>query len=538
MELSYLIAAIRRRWWLVGVLALVGLLAGLLAKGPTKTVYEAKAVLNIQPPQNALGGTVFLSDPDRYVIGQLSVLQSSGLAERVASQFPGQSTQTIAEAVVVTHEPRTDIVTVGVTLADPKAAEAIANAYVDTYIVDLKKRAAEQQAPAVAEFAKQLTSVRAEIVGIQKKRELNAQVINTSNLVLAAPTGVAQATINEARQKLDGALDANGQLDGDLQSLRVEQAQLLQNKSQLEQSANVKVASEVVQPAVVPTLPVAGKSKVVPLAGLVGGGLLGLALAMALARLSGKAVDEQDIGDALGQSVVGRIGRSTAQNATLPALLESVPIDMAQMADQLCVRAEARSSGGQSLTVLVAGSARPAATSTMAVALASRFAHSGLSVVLLDADQTSATITHEFHADQQGGIAALLARSSDGTVRPRPRSASGKESFEAFTETSVPGVDVLGLGPIGTRSAIRRTDVAEILSGAMARGHVVVIDGGALLEAATTVQFAQLVDAVVLTVPMRNQHLGGLEVIADQLGAQRMKSVLPVITSPTRSKGA
>ena len=69
----------------------------------------------------------------------------------------------------------------------------------------------------------------------------------------------------------------------------------------------------------------------------------------------------------------------------------------------------------------------------------------------------------------------------------------------------------------------------------MAHAHVVVIDGGALLEAATSMQFAQIVDTIVLAVPMKSQQLDGLEDIADQLGAQRITSVLPVITHPART---
>ena len=122
MELSYLIAAIRRRWWLVGLLSLLGAVGGYLAGGSPVVAYEARAVLNIQPPQNALGGTVFFNDPDRYVIGQLSVLQNSGLASQVAEQFPGETMQSISRAVAVTHEPRTDLVTVAVTRADAKQA--------------------------------------------------------------------------------------------------------------------------------------------------------------------------------------------------------------------------------------------------------------------------------------------------------------------------------------------------------------------------------------------------------------------------------
>jgi uncharacterized protein involved in exopolysaccharide biosynthesis/Mrp family chromosome partitioning ATPase len=536
VELSYLFAAVRRRWWLVALLSVLGLAGGYLASGTSVVAYQATAVLDIQPPQNSFGSTVFISDPDRYVIGQLSVLRSSTLAERVATQFPGQTVTSMTNAVTVTHEPKSSLVTIGVTLADPKQAEAIANSYADTYITDLKKRAAEQQGPAVQAFDTRLAAIKTNVIEIERKRETNRQIVNQANLILAAPTGVAPATITEARQRLDTAMDSNSQIEGDLQSLRVEQSQVLQNKSSLEQAAIVKVVTEVVQPAVVPSLPIPGKAKILPIAGLLGGAMLGLALAMLMARLSGKAVDEQDVADALGQGIVGRLGRSTdLAGLSLPNLLAMVPTEAAQVADQLCVRAEARSTDGTSLTVLVTGSARPAGTSTLAVALASRFARTGLSVVLLDGDPSTSTISKQFGASEQGGIPALLARAGDNLAAARKRGSGLIENaFAVYTPTAVKGVEVLGFGPGAGRTALRRTDVSTVLQEAMQHAHVVVIDGGALLDSASTVQLAQMVDVVVLAVPMKHQHLDELAVIADQLGAQRLKSVLPVVTSPAR----
>jgi uncharacterized protein involved in exopolysaccharide biosynthesis len=536
VELSYLFAAVRRRWWLVALLSVLGLAGGYLASGTHVVAYRATAVLDIQPPQNSFGSTVFISDPDRYVIGQLSVLRSSTLAERVATQFPGQTVTSMTNAVTVTHEPKSSLVAIGVTLTDPKQAEAIANSYAETYITDLKKRAAEQQGPAVQAFDSRLAAIKTNVVEIERKRETNRQIVNQANLILAAPTGLAPATITEARQRLDTAMDSNSQIEGDLQSLRVEQSQVLQNKSQLEQAAIVKVATEVVQPAVVPSLPIPGKAKILPVAGLLGGAMIGLALAMLMARLSGKAVDEQDLADALGQGIVGRLGRSAdLAGLSLPNLMAMVPTDVARVADQLCVRAEARSTEGTSLTVLVTGSARAAGTSTLAVALASRFARTGLSVVLADADQSGAAITRQFGASEQGGIPALLARAGDNLAAVRKRGSGVVENaFAIYTPTSVTGIDVLGLGPNAGRTTLRRTDVTAVLQAAMQHAHVVVIDGGALLDSASTVQLAQMVDAVVLAVPMKHQHLDELAVIADQLGAQRLKSVLPVVTSPAR----
>ena len=105
-----------------------------------------------------------LNDPDRYVLSQLSVLQSSSIAEKVATQYPGQTTDSVSHAITVTHEPRSDLVTVGVTLADPQQAAEIANTYVNTYIADLKAQAAEQQG-SVPSPRRRLRALRCSVLG-------------------------------------------------------------------------------------------------------------------------------------------------------------------------------------------------------------------------------------------------------------------------------------------------------------------------------------------------------------------------------------
>ena len=59
MEWSNLFSAIRRRWWLAVLLSILGAVGGYFANGTKVATYEVRALVIIQPPQNALGGTVF-----------------------------------------------------------------------------------------------------------------------------------------------------------------------------------------------------------------------------------------------------------------------------------------------------------------------------------------------------------------------------------------------------------------------------------------------------------------------------------------------
>ena len=128
MELGYIVSALRRRFWLVVVFAVLGLLTGLALTGRhTAADYETRAVLLVQPPASATGTFSFSNDPDRYVIGQVPVLEGSGLAERVAAKIPGETVGSIQHAVSIEHRPKTDVVDVVVRHSDPERAQLIAN---------------------------------------------------------------------------------------------------------------------------------------------------------------------------------------------------------------------------------------------------------------------------------------------------------------------------------------------------------------------------------------------------------------------------
>src|SRR4051794_17503356 len=98
MEFSYVATAVRRYWWVVVLCVAIGLVPVIARRSSTQE-YVARAVLLVSPPSDSRVQVTFNNDPDRYVIGQLSVLRSSSLADQVAKKIEGETAVSIASAI-------------------------------------------------------------------------------------------------------------------------------------------------------------------------------------------------------------------------------------------------------------------------------------------------------------------------------------------------------------------------------------------------------------------------------------------------------
>ncbi len=528
MELSFIAAALRRRAWLLPLGLLLGLVVGTRIGGSTSSWYEARAVLIIQPPQNPLGGNTFVNDPDRYVIGQLSVLQSSELAARLASSFPGETTSSIRGAVTVTQQPRTDLVTVTARSGDPARAEQLANAWAELYISDLRERASVSQGPALETVRRQIDDLNGRLAGLQQTISDNQKVIaDQSTLVTALSAGgtnpAADPRILAVREAVTAATAKVTEAQAQQQLLLQQYNEFLQNRSQLELAANLRVASEIVQPALTPTLPTSDADNRSLLLGGTAGILAGLFAAVAWARLSMRLIDEDQAEAVLGQPVIGRLTRNRAFTGPLADQLVRPLPDRARAAvHQVCVRAESLGPQGRPLRVAVIGTTHRSGCTTVATALATQFAATGARVVLVDADQHDPEITGALADPDRSGIVGVLAGSTGGRRDPGPLSETGR-----------PEIRALGFST-GGATVLRREDISRLLDGAHAAApdaQVIVVDGGALPAAASTLQLAHLADAVVLAVPFRRQRADELADLAGQLHGL---AVLPVLTHPSR----
>lgn len=509
MELSFVLSALRRRLWLVALFALLGSLPGLLSEDPISTDYQSVAKINIVQP--TVGGITYLqSDPNRYVIGQLSVLESASLVNQVALEN-NLSINDVRDAVEVEQDPETDVVEVVATFGSPDRARAIAQSYVDGYMATLDTDTGDSDEVQrldgeIARLRNQLTNLND---AIQEKAEPFLEIFSERRT--AYPPLPSGDLLDPARISERNVVES-------------ELTQLIQQRNVLISESRLRVNTEVIQDATLPTEPVPVGGQFLLAGGLFAGAMLGIVAALAWARFSNKVLDVEMASEILGAPVVCELPHYRSLARQPLAAFQALPRSAVPVIDQLCVRAEAKARINEPLTVAVVGTQRGAGTTTLALAMAERFASGGSSVVLIDGDVRDPRITAIFNAAQDGGVPAVVM--NDGAlIDQRGRSV--------FTRTMDPEVSVLGLGPSRGAASLRRDTVSPVLEAARRKAQIVVVDCGPALDLASTLQISAMADAVVLGVPLSRQKSDGLADLSRQLDDVRGK-LLPVISNPSR----
>jgi Mrp family chromosome partitioning ATPase len=508
LELSFVLSALRRRFWVVSVFAFLGALPGLVRDAPVSDQYRSVAELVVQQPTQANGG-FFTSDPDRYVVSQLSVLESAVLVNEVAD-LNNLSVLEVREAVEIEQLPDTDVVEIRAVFTDPEIARGIAQGYLDTYMDTLETDRSDQD---------ELDRLNSEIQILQNR----LSVLNTRIQEQMAPFLSLLRTRDPAPPvPQPNSVDPAAVTERDL--AEAELRDLIASKNNLISDSRLRVNTQVIQNATLPQDPLPAGGQFLLPGGLLAGVMLGVVVALTWARFSTKVLDEDTASEILAAPVVSEFPhyRSLARHPL--AAFQSLPRSAVPVVDQLCVLAEAKASIDQPLAVVVVGTQRGAGATTLSLAMAERFAAGGSSVVLVDADVRDPRITAIFNATADGGVPAVVA--NDGAlIDQRGRSV--------FTRTMDPEVSVLGLGSNRGHASLRRDTVASVLEAARRKAQIVVVDGGPALDLASTLQLTALCDAVVLAVPLSRQKLDSLADLSRQLGGVRNK-LLPVVTSPAR----
>lgn len=513
MELSFVISALRRRFWVVTLFALLGSLPGLTSNRADSNVWESTAVLNIQPPTRT-GVNIFQVDPDRYVQGQLSVLESEELASQVAGEVTKTSNTEITaaelrEIVTIEHKPETDVVEITTTTDNDVKAQAISQMYADLYVAGLATT--ETDTAQKTQLDTQITQLEGSLQKIDDAiKESMRGFLPTGRKQNPDPIPPAEvvdpSNVSKRQTILAELIDLKGQ------------------KNDLDLQSTLKVNTEIIDDAHLPLAPKPARGNFVLAGGLLAGAVAGIVVALMWARFSTKVLDEVSAGEILGSPVVSEFPhyRSLARNPL--AAFQALPRSAVPTVDQLCVRAEAMARIGEPLVVAVTGTMRSAGSTTLALAMAERFAAGGASVVVIDGDVRDPRVTALFNATADGGVPSVIA--TDGAL-------TDQRGRSAFTRTMDPAVSVLGLGPNRGSAALRRDTVPAVLSAARRKAEVIVVDGGPVLDLASTLQFASLADAVVLAVPLARQKGDALLDLSRQLGPVAAK-LLPVVTAPSR----
>ena len=486
MELAFLTSAVRRYFWIVVLGAVLGALPGLYMMFTAEELYESRAVMLIAPPTQMRTTVInsYQGDPDRYVAGEMSVLES--LSDAVTDELGGPDVMAGVE-VTFEQQPLTDVVVVIATAPNPELARDVADEYTRQYFVALGAQLKATQDPALEALQLEIDDVQAKLRDVDGRIDAELDRFRAQN-----PNATVLPTVEQLAP-----------------GMASEKAQLIARSDELEATrselaSGLRVASRTVREANLPTEPLGTSGKMMVLVGAVAGGFLGLLAAVVVARLSRSVIDDDQAEEILGHDIVGTMPDWPEVATNRAAVLQPPSPQVEQFLDALGVRVEAVGQGTGTVSAVVCGVRSSAGTTTLATSLALQLASPEVSVLLVDADRHHPEVTELL----SGGEGRADVEVVDTTV------------------TNLQFVTLAGLTTLASSLSGDRRPNAELqLSVASTYADVVIIDGGALMGSASTVQLTRACDAVVVAIP-RRQSIRGLETAAHELRSR--DHLLPV----------
>ncbi len=500
MDVSFVLAAARRRWWVVLLCAALGLIPFLALRAGAGSEYESTARLLVTPPSDAPTGVSFSPDPDRYIVGQLGILRSESMALQVAAVLKGKpSVKSVQDSVTIESQPGSDVVSVGARDSKPQRAREIADSYVNEYFKYLRQQISETQKP-------ELDSIDQQIAALTNR----LKVVDEKLRDAISPFLPGGSRAGSDRSAIPTAEQVAPELNSEKLTLLTRYNEIVANRTRQEIGSRLRVTSQIVERASLPTIPTEGAGSLLIPAGVLAGLFGGVIAAALLAFSSPKVLDRRRVEETIGVPLVGSIPRASALPRDPRTAAADLPENLRQFVDVLRVRADGFARPGRSARILVAGAGAGADTAGLAAALAGRYAAEGTPTVLVDQDSRSQALT----------------RVNSGPEMPDKRLKRGIRALDA-TETAP------GRGGVRFVAYDRSNiDMNEVTSEGASGSPVVVVDGGALMSSSTA-RLSQESDVVVLAIPLGRQRKSELRESASLLRS-RGKDFLPVISPAAR----
>ena len=520
MELSFIIKALRRFWWVVVACVVLFAGAALAVTNQLEGKYESKAVLLIAPPT----GTAVPSSgsPDRYIAGQLSVFASDSFAGDIAAALnDGSTVLSIHQALAVEQSPSTDVVTIIVSDTNPQRAQKVADTVVTVYFEQVTDFVDTSLATEIAKIDVRIEIVQTELAGVY------AGIAAALEPYLPARPG----TFNQAAGQIPTPEQVAPDLAAQRDNLLAQASELATIRSQLASTAAPHVTSQVVQAASLPTSRTVLPRRLILAAGVIGGAGVGLVIALIMARLSRWLLDDQHAEEVLDEPLVGWLPSEPAVKDGA-ATLAHLPLSLKPIIEMICVRAEANAVPNEALMIAVVGTERGAGATTLALAMAGRYASGGSEVLLIDADGSEPDLTRMF-AEESIGLSEMMAMKHEGAAHLLPSKllprGSATPSPPELPSCRIPGLHLVTRQSPADMDALKRFDIRQIIGEASHHASLVIFDAGALFGSASTIHLSQIADVVVLAIPLRRQRVRGLTLVAQQLQSRRGQ-LLPVAT--------
>jgi capsular polysaccharide biosynthesis protein len=488
---------LRRRWWIVLVVAIIGLV---LAAGYVKEAHKVYAASTQVFVNSTVANTGSVSGARTTggvdMDSQAQLVQSNIVVKAVKGLLHSPLTEAqLTKKVTVTVPANSQVLQIGCDASTGDLAAACANDFAEEYISTQTATAKNDLTAQVATLQKQLTTLG------QSAAKLSAQI-------LALPSGSPTRATDEANLRSDNATAAS--LSHQVGVLEAEQAN--------------STAGTITSKAIPPTKPSSPQKILILPSGLVAGLLIGLIAAFLVDRRDKRIHNARDLERYLDLPVL--LSVTAKKYGTQPSLVG--PRSRTGQAFAELAHASSAALGEGNHVMVVAGTSAGAGGGVTAANLAAALARTHSEVVLVCADLRGSVIPELFRLGQGRGLAEVLA--GNATVSEVARRPADFPRLRVVT----PGVDT-SFALYNFQHDATRDLIAELRRST----PFVIIEAQATSEGGDTFALAEFADAALITVEVGKSTRPEVADCLQRLDRLRTTvlgaALIPPFSAPARS---
>ena len=540
LDITALMGVVFKRFWLIVATALLGLLVAILVNVFMRPVYEATVLMMINQENagkiddSSYGSFASVED---YYRTQYQLLASRSLLESVYKQLNLDQYEEFAKGIIslrkaIKIDPvtRSRLVNVKARAYDASLATDIANTLANTF---------------VQENISNRISMGQDIIRALESTEMNAA---DQELLNSMPQVVNSDFIKSLKQQ-EASLERNlAQLTSkytpqhpEVVSVRSQlsatKAQIALETRRLVQSIKIELSGQfsgnnirVVDPAIVPKIPVLPRKLINLIAGIFGGALIGLLLAFLMEFLDQTIKTSEDLEKKLGLPFLGFVPHEKLKKkeSEYASMLKEGNILLAENVRNVRTMLEFTLSDDRKAPFLVSSSMQGEGKSHLSANLAVALAQIGKKVLLIDGDLRRCRLHKVFKVSPEKGLSNIWDRD--------PAKADYAANVQPVAD--VPNLFIMTAGqrPPSPADLLNTPRLADFIAWAQKNYDQVMVDCPAILPVADTMLWGKYIPRTIFVIKHGKTNVRSAKMALDKLQKAGVK-ILGVVLGHYKAQG-
>lgn len=536
IDISEIIAIVFKRIWLIVGMVLLGVLAAVLVNIFMRPVYEASTLLMINKEEAGkldVGHLGSFTSEEDYYRTQYQLLESRSLLESVYEQLdlgqyeefakPGGIAK-LHKALKIVPITRSRLVKVNVRAYDPQLAAEVSNTLTQTFVEEnINNRISMGKDVIRALERKEKSSSDQELLNSMP------QVVN-SDFIKSLKQQAANLELQRAQLSAKYT-DQHPETVSLEKQIKTIHEQINTETRRLVQSIKIELSGQfsgnnirIIDPAIVPTMPVFPRKMLNIAIGILGGGILGLLLVFALEFLDQSVKSSEEMNQKLDIPFLGVVTfeRMKKKDCEYATMLKQGNVLKAENVRNIRTMLDFALADAPHAPFLITSAVQGEGKSNFSTNLAISFAQAGKKVLLIDGDLRRSRLHQIFKLSLEKGLSNIW-------------NATGKQAdYESNVQTvkDVPNLSVMtsGTRPPNPAELLSTPKLADFINWAAKTYDQIIVDCPASLPVADTLLWGKYIPRAIYVIKYGKTNAKASKSCVDKLKTAGVKILGGVIT--------